>query len=221
MASRGSRESCRSTSACTPSARAMLSVMRMAVASTSCSAWLRRSAATTAGSFVSSATTSISLGPAIMSMSTRPNTCRFASATQALPGPTILSTRGTEAVPYASAATPCAPPRRNTRSTPAIFAAARIASGCVPSGPGGEIMTSCRHPASFAGIAVMSTVEGYAAVWPGTHRPTFSIGVTFMPIYVPSGRSMRKPSRFSRLWKARMFAAASSSTARNASSVRS
>ena len=99
MASRGSRASCRSTSAFTARARAGLSVTRTALASTSCSAWLSRSAAARAGSQVSSAMTRISLGPAIMSMSTRPKTCRLASATSALPGPTILSTRGTVSVP--------------------------------------------------------------------------------------------------------------------------
>ncbi len=52
---------------------------------------------------VPSATTRISDGPAIMSMPTVPNTRRFAAATYALPGPTILSTAGTVAVPYASA----------------------------------------------------------------------------------------------------------------------
>ena len=50
-----------------------------------------------------SARMSTSVGPAIMSMPTWPTTWRLASATQRLPGPTILSTRGTVAVPYASA----------------------------------------------------------------------------------------------------------------------
>ena len=54
-----------------------------------------------------------------MSMSTSPKTCRFASATHLLPGPTILSTRPMLAVPYASAATACAPPIRSTSVTPA------------------------------------------------------------------------------------------------------
>ena len=40
------------------------------------------------------------------------------------PGPTILSTRGIVAVPYASAAIACAPPTRNSRVTPASSAAA-------------------------------------------------------------------------------------------------
>ena len=73
--------------------------MRMAVASLSCSACESMSAASHTGSAVLSATMSISLGPAIMSMATWPKTWRFASATKALPGPTILSTRGTVSVP--------------------------------------------------------------------------------------------------------------------------
>ena len=51
------------------------------VAITSCSACASMSAATTAGSFDSSATISTSLGPAIVSMATVPKTCFFASAT--------------------------------------------------------------------------------------------------------------------------------------------
>ena len=43
--------------------------------------------------------TRISLGPAIMSMPTTPNTRRFAAATYAVPGPTTLSTAGTVRVP--------------------------------------------------------------------------------------------------------------------------
>ena len=48
---------------------------------------------------VASAMMSTSVGPAIMSMPTCPTTWRLASATQRLPGPTILSTLGTVAVP--------------------------------------------------------------------------------------------------------------------------
>ncbi len=43
-------------------------------------------------------------------MPTSPITSFFAAVTYALPGPVILSTRGMVAVPYASAATACAPP---------------------------------------------------------------------------------------------------------------
>ena len=50
-------------------------------AALSCSAWLSRSAATQAGSHPPSASTRISLGPAIMSMPTLPKTFRLAVAT--------------------------------------------------------------------------------------------------------------------------------------------
>ena len=60
-----------------------------------CSACARRSAATTPASAESSARITTSLGPASLSISTRPRTRRLAAATYALPGPTILSTAGT------------------------------------------------------------------------------------------------------------------------------
>ena len=53
-----------------------------------------RSAATTIGSAVESASTQTSEGPATMSIPTSPETRRFAAATYALPGPVIFSTRG-------------------------------------------------------------------------------------------------------------------------------
>ena len=37
-------------------------------------------------------------------------TAAFAAVTQRFPGPTTFWTRETDSVPYASAATPCAPP---------------------------------------------------------------------------------------------------------------
>ncbi len=67
-------------------------------AASSCSAWDRKSAAIQAGS-PPSATTTISDGPAIMSMPQVPKTWRLAAATNLLPGPTILSTAGTDSVP--------------------------------------------------------------------------------------------------------------------------
>ncbi len=47
----------------------------------SCSAWLIRSAATNAGSAVSSASTAISVGPASESMPTMPRSSRLAATT--------------------------------------------------------------------------------------------------------------------------------------------
>ena len=49
-----------------------------------------------------------------------------------------------------------APPTRKILSTPAIFAAAKIAGAM----SGGLTMIISPHPAIFAGMAVISTVEG-------------------------------------------------------------
>ena len=85
-----------------------------------------------------SAITSSSLGPAGKSIAQTPATCSFASATYALPGPTMRSTRGTVSVPYAIAAIAPAPPNANTRSTSASAAAASTTPDGSPSSPGGE-----------------------------------------------------------------------------------
>ena len=90
-------------------------------------------------------------------------TSAFAAATYRFPGPTILSTRGTVAVPYASAAIACAPPSRNSRETPASSAAAMTTG----SGRGQTAMMS-RTPAAAAGIAVISSDEGSGYRPPGT-----------------------------------------------------
>jgi hypothetical protein len=100
-------------------------------------------------------TTAISLGPAKKSMAQSDATWAFAAATYALPGPTILSTRGIDSVPYASAATACAPPIRNSPVTPAS-SAANITVG---SGRGQTANTS-PTPAVTAGIAVISSDDG-------------------------------------------------------------
>ena len=111
IAWRGSSASWRSTAAATASASAASSVIRTAWASSSCSAWLSRSAAIQAGPARVGDHDDLD-GPAIRSMPTRPNTWRLASATYALPGPTILSTAPMVAVPNASAAIAWAPPTR-------------------------------------------------------------------------------------------------------------
>jgi len=167
MDARESLLSCPFTSARTRFARSSSGVTRTALASASCSAWESRSAAATAGSADASAMTRISLGPAIMSIPVRPKTSFLAVATQALPGPTILSTAGTDRVPYAIAATAWAPPTLKIRSTPAICAAA-ARTGLSPPLPTGLAMTISLTPAILAGMAAMSTVEGYAARPPGT-----------------------------------------------------
>ena len=58
-----------------------------------------RARATAAGGAVKSAMRSSSEGPAGVSMPQKPLTCRLASATKALPGPTMRATRGTVRVP--------------------------------------------------------------------------------------------------------------------------
>ena len=94
-------------------------------------------------------------------MPTRPETCRLASCTQTLPGPTITSTGATVAVPYASAAIACAPPMRYTASTSQSEQAARI-SGC-----GGAATTTSSTPAVHAVTAPMTTDDGYGLRPPG------------------------------------------------------
>ena len=100
-------------------------------------------------------------------MPTRPLTCRFASVTYALPGPTIRSTRGTERVPNARAPTACAPPLLTTSVAPALRAAYRTAAGTEPSACGGVHRTLVSTPATTAGTTVMHTDEGYTARPPG------------------------------------------------------
>ena len=51
------------------------------------------------------------------------------------------------------------------------------------------------------------------------YRPTFSIGVIFWPMYVPSAFLMQKPSRLCALWNVRMLAAAVSIAAFSAAGM--
>ena len=93
----------------------------------------------------------------------------------------------------------------NTRSTPATFAAASMAGFIFPSFPGGVVMTISPQPAILAGMASISTVDGYAAVPPGTYRPTLSRGVTFWPMTTPARSVMMKLLRTCFSWNWRMF----------------
>ena len=129
------------------------------------------------------------LGPAIISMSTRPKSCFFRLGDVDVARPTILSTRGSVSVPYASAATACAPPTVTTRPTPAIFAAAATAGAMPPRAWAGVAMTISSTPATAAGMQFISTVEGYAAVPPGTYTPTRRSGRTMRPSSLPGSRS--------------------------------
>ena len=125
-----------------------------------CSAWARRSAATQPASAVSSARMTTSLGPASRSTSTRPRTCRFASATYAFPGPAIFATAGMLAVPKARAATACAPPTRTTRSSSPTSTRAAATAGLASMARGGVATRISRTPATRAGIAFISTEDG-------------------------------------------------------------
>ena len=123
-----------------------------------CSACASRSAATSVGSTVASATIATSDGPAKPSMPTTARPLRFASATYALPGPTITSTGGIDSVPYASAAIACAPPIRYSSSTSASAAAASTASSTRAVGAAAaSTRTTSGTPATRAGTAVIST----------------------------------------------------------------
>ena len=104
------------TSAFTAAASVALLVINTASASGSCSACATRSAAMPAASPASLFTT-ISVGPAGISMLQSLDTIVFAAVTNRFPGPTILFTRAMvpsspDPVPYASAAIACAPPTR-------------------------------------------------------------------------------------------------------------
>src|SRR5712691_3132862 len=116
-------------------------------------------------------------------------------------------------VPYASAAIACAPPSANTRSTPAIAAAARTSGLRSPRGVGTHMMSS-RTPAILAGMAFIRTDEGYAALPPGTYKPTRSSGVTRCPSVVPSASVNCHDFASCRSWYLRMRAAACSSASR-------
>ncbi len=113
--SRSRSPACFSISSQTASANSASSVMATDDAFSSCSACATTSLATNAGSAVSSARTSSSLGPARKSIATSPCTSAFAAVTHLLPGPTTFCTRSICSVPYAIAAMACAPPTRYTR----------------------------------------------------------------------------------------------------------
>ena len=85
---------------------------------------------------------------------------RLAAATQTLPGPTILSTRGTISVPYASAAMAWAPPILKTRCTPARRAAISTSGGSGHRARGGVAMKISGTSTTEAGTAFMITLDG-------------------------------------------------------------
>jgi len=120
----------------------------------------------------SSRLTRTSDGPAGISMATNASvsfcTSILAAVTHWLPGPNILSTLGTVCVPYASAATACAPPALRTADAPTMWATYITSGDTLPSGRGGVARRISRQPATCAGMPSMSAVEGRTAVPPGT-----------------------------------------------------
>ena len=111
-------------------------------------------------------------------MPTTPYSALFASVTKTLPGPHTRSTFGTDSVPYAMAATACAPPMPNTRLTPARSAATSIAGSGRPFAPGGVQTITSSTPATRAGMVVISTVEASPR---GTYAPTLAMGTSISP----------------------------------------
>ena len=132
----------------------------MAFACVSCSACASISAAIKIGFEDSSANITTSLGPAMVSIPTKPDTSFLAVATYIFPGPTILSTLGIVCVPNVKAAMPCAPPILKIFLIFNISAATKIEGAMLPFSFGGEIKTMSLTPAMMAGMADMSTVEG-------------------------------------------------------------
>ena len=72
-----------------------------------------------------------------------------------LPGPTMRSARGTVRVPKAKAAMACAPPIWKTWGTPSIAAVPKTSVTAR-----GQATQTLGTPATSAGMAVISTVEG-------------------------------------------------------------
>src|SRR6186713_141166 len=118
-------------------------------------------------------------------MPTTFDTRSLACATYAFPGPTMQSTRGMVAVPYAIAAIAPAPPTANTRSAFESSAAASVTAAGRPFGAGGEQMITSLTPATRAGIAPMRTLLGYDARPPGAYTPTRRSGSGRRPTTTP------------------------------------
>src|SRR5215213_9552616 len=129
---------------------------------------------------------------------TWPTSWRFASCTNALPGPTITSTDCTDSVPNASAAMAWAPPIRYTSVTSHRTHAARITGCALPPGPGGAQTATSRTPATRAVTAPITTVDGYGARPPGTYTTARRTGCSTIATVWPSGSSTVTGS--SRTW---------------------
>ena len=132
-------------------------------------------------------------------------TCCFAAITYWFPGPKILYTFGTLSVPYAIAPIACTPPHLKICDTPATFAATRMAGFTFPLRSGGVQSTISRHPAIFAGVASIRTVENRGAVPPGIYSPTFSIATLFCQQVTPGAVVTFFPTNFCDSWKEKIF----------------
>ncbi len=104
---------------------------------------------------MASAITRISVGPASRSIPTLPNSWRLASATYALPAPTIMSTGSNSARPNAIAASAWTPPRQRIRSAPEEAIACSTAGWMPPPSRGGALATTRPTPATFGTTTVM------------------------------------------------------------------
>src|SRR4051795_13474009 len=91
--------------------------------------------------------------------------------------------------------------------------------GTSPAGETGLTATPSRTPATPAGIAVISTVDGYAARPPGTYRPARSTGRTASETVTPSASYAVGGTTAWASWYARMRVAASSSALRTSTGV--
>ena len=88
-------------------------------------------------------------------------------------------------VPKAAAATACAPPAFTIFSTPASFAATKVAGSTEPSGIGGVKIIGCATPATTAGIAVINVTEGKLPLPRGEYSATVSSGKLLSPTSTP------------------------------------
>ena len=86
------------------------------------------------------------MGPASRSIPTRPNSCRFASATYAFPAPTSMSTGSMPPSPNASAARACTPPRQTIWSAPELAIACSVAGWMPRPSRGGRAPHDPPHP---------------------------------------------------------------------------
>merc|ERR1719503_10760 len=102
----------------------------------------------------------VSVGPANMSMPVIPKSMRFASATYALPGPTMMSAGWPEKQPYPMAPIACTPPTQRMTSAPAKCIAYRVPGWILPVPlSGGDAATTFFTPATLAVATLIIALE--------------------------------------------------------------